>query len=50
MLVLTRKPEEKILIGDNVSITVVSVKGNQVKIAIDAPKDVKILRNELEKK
>lgn len=47
MLVLSRKPGEKIIIGDNVEVTVVAIKGNQVKISINAPKDVKILREEL---
>ena len=47
MLVLTRKPNEGIFIGDNIFIKVTAVNGNQVKIAIDAPDDVKILREEL---
>ena len=47
MLVLTRKPGEKILIGDNVSLTVVEVKGDSVRIAVDAPRDIKIYRGEI---
>ena len=47
MLVLTRKPGEKILIGDNVSLTVVEVKGDSVRIAVDAPREVKIYRGEI---
>ena len=47
MLVLTRKPGEKIFIGDNVSLTVVEVKGDSVRIAVDAPGDVKIYRGEI---
>ena len=47
MLVLTRKPHESLAIGDNIEITVLSVKGNQVQIGINAPKDVCILRDEL---
>ncbi|PCJ88393.1 MAG: carbon storage regulator [Thiotrichaceae bacterium] len=47
MLVLTRKPNESLTIGDNIEITVLSVKGNQVQIGINAPKDVCILRDEL---
>ena len=47
MLVLTRKPGEKIFIGDNVSLTVVEVKGDRVRIAVDAPRDVKIYRGEI---
>ena len=48
MLVLTRKPGEKIFIGDNVSLTVVEVKGDSVRIAVDAPRDVKIYRGEID--
>ena len=47
MLVLTRKPGEKIFIGDNVSLTVVEVKGDSVRIAVDAPRDEKIYRGEI---
>jgi len=44
---LTRKPGEKIFIGDNVSLTVVEVKGDSVRIAVDAPREVKIYRGEI---
>lgn len=47
MLVLSRKANEKILIGDNIEITVVAVSGDNVRIGIKAPKDVKILRSEV---
>jgi carbon storage regulator len=47
MLVLSRKVEEKIAINGNIVITVLSVNGGTVKIGIDAPKDVKIMRSEL---
>jgi len=47
MLVLTRKPHESLAIGDNIEITVLSVKGNQVQIGINAPKEVCIMRDEL---
>lgn len=47
MLVLTRKPNEQIMIGDQVTITVTRIKGNTIQLGIDAPKDVKILRGEL---
>ena len=47
MLVLTRKPGEKIFIGDNMSLTVVEVKGDSVRIAVDAPREVKIYRGEI---
>ena len=46
-MVLTRKPGEKIFIGDNVSLTVVEVKGDSVRIAVDAPREVKIYRGEI---
>jgi carbon storage regulator len=47
MLVLTRKLNESIMIGDAVEITVVEVKGEQVKLGIKAPKDVKVHRKEV---
>ncbi|MEN8720218.1 MAG: carbon storage regulator CsrA [Oceanococcaceae bacterium] len=47
MLILTRKRGETILIGDNVTVTVLGVKGQQVRIGIDAPKDVNIHREEI---
>jgi len=49
MLVLTRKLDEAIQIGDNIKITVLRVKGNTVRIGIDAPKDVRVIRDELER-
>jgi len=48
MLVLSRKPGEKVIIGDGITLTVVEVKGNRVRIGIDAPDDVRILRAELD--
>lgn len=47
MLVLSRKPGERILIGDNVAITVVRIGPNSVRIGIDAPRDMNIVREEL---
>ncbi|MDH6237252.1 carbon storage regulator CsrA [Cryobacterium sp. CG_9.6] len=47
MLVLTRKPGEKILIGDDIVITVLDARGDSVRIGIDAPKGVKIQRDEV---
>ena len=47
MLILTRKPGESIQIGDNIKITVLDDKHNQVKIGIDAPDDVEIWRDEI---
>ncbi|OCA89024.1 carbon storage regulator CsrA [Pseudobacillus wudalianchiensis] len=47
MLVLTRKTGEAIQIGDDIEITVVSVKGDQIKLGINAPKNVDIHRKEV---
>jgi len=47
MLVLTRKQNEKIRIGDSIVITVVKMKGKAVRLGIEAPRDVNILRGEL---
>ena len=47
MLVLTRKVGEKIFIGDDVYITVVDVKGDSVRIAVEAPREVKVYRGEI---
>lgn len=46
MLLLTRRLGEKIIIGDNVTVTIVSMKGNQVQIGIDAPRDIPVNREE----
>lgn len=47
MLILTRKVGESLLIGDEISITVLSVQGNQVKVGVNAPKEVSIYREEI---
>lgn len=47
MLVITRKDGESVLIGENIKITVVKSKGGQVKIGIEAPKEVVVTREEL---
>ncbi len=47
MLILTRRIGETLMIGDNVSLTVLGVKGNQVRIGINAPKDVAVHREEI---
>ena len=47
MLVLTRKLMEKLVIGDNICITVVRIEGGQVRLGIEAPPDVRIVRSEL---
>ncbi len=50
MLVLTRKLGESLLIGDNIKITVEKINKGQIKISIEAPKDVVIAREEVSKK
>lgn len=47
MLVLTRKAGESICIGDDVHVTVIEVRGNKVRLGIDAPSDVRVHRQEL---
>lgn len=47
MLVLTRKAGEKIRIGPDITLTVLEVQGNRVRLGIDAPDDVRVLRAEL---
>ena len=47
MLVLTRNVNERIVIGTDIRITVASIQGNQVRIGIEAPRQVKVLRAEL---
>ena len=47
MLVLTRKELETIVIGDIVRVTVINIRGDKVRIAIDAPKEVSIDREEV---
>lgn len=47
MLVLTRKPGQGIMVGDDVRITLVEVKGDTVRIGIDAPRSTKVYRQEL---
>jgi len=47
MLILTRRVGESLIIGDDVTITVLGVKGNQVRIGVNAPKDVSVHREEI---
>lgn len=47
MLILTRKPGESLYIGDNVKITIVEIKGNQIRVGIDAPSELRIYREEI---
>lgn len=48
MLVLSRKQNERIRVGDSVVVTIVRVSGDKVRIGIEAPADVRVLRDELE--
>ena len=47
MLILTRRASESITIGNDVQVTVLGVKGSQVRVGIDAPKSIQIVREEL---
>jgi len=47
MLILTRRVGETLMVGDNVTVTVLGVKGNQVRIGVNAPKDVSVHREEI---
>ncbi len=47
MLILTRRPGERLCIGENVLVTILGVKGNQVRIGIAAPRDIAIDREEI---
>ncbi len=47
MLILTRRVGETLMIGDEVSVTVLGVKGNQVRIGVNAPKDIAVHREEI---
>ena len=49
MLVLTRRPRQKIMIGDDIVVHIVEVNGDNVRLAIDAPRSVKVYRGEIYK-
>ena len=49
MLVLTRKKEEKIWIGNDISFSIIEIRGDKVRIGINAPKDVAVHRDEVKK-
>ncbi len=48
MLILSRKESERICLGDSVVLTIVRIQGDKVRIGVEAPNDVRILRRELE--
>lgn len=47
MLVLSRKPGEQIVVGDHIRVTILSVEGNRVRLGLQAPPDVSIVRHEI---
>jgi len=47
MLVLTRKPNQALKIGDNIEIKILAIEGEQIKIGIEAPKNIEVYRNEI---
>lgn len=47
MLILTRRVGESLMIGDDVSVTILGVKGNQVRVGVNAPRDVAVHREEI---
>jgi carbon storage regulator len=49
MLILSRRPGESLTIGDNIVVTVVSINGNQIRLGIEAPREVRVLRDEIYK-
>ncbi len=50
MLILTRKVGETLMIGDEITLTVLGAKGNQIRLGVNAPKDVVVLREEVYEK
>lgn len=47
MLILTRRNGETLKIGDDISVTMLGIKGNQIRLGVDAPKDVEVHREEI---
>jgi carbon storage regulator CsrA len=50
MHVLTRQPRQAVKIGDRVTVTILEIRGTQVRLGVDAPRDVSVLRGELSPK
>ena len=47
MLILSRKINEKVVIGENITVSIIEIRGDQVRIGIDAPKKIKVFRQEV---
>ncbi len=47
MLILSRKVNERIMIGEDISLTIIEIRGDQVKVGVEAPKSVKVFRHEV---
>ena len=47
MLILSRKVNEKIVIGDNITVSIIEVRGDQIRLGVDAPKSIKVFRQEV---
>ncbi|MDR2363104.1 MAG: carbon storage regulator CsrA [Spirochaetaceae bacterium] len=47
MLILSRKINEKVMIGEDISVSIIEIRGDQVRIGVDAPKTVKVYRQEV---
>ena len=47
MLILSRKINEKVMIGDDITVSIIEIRGDQVRIGIDAPKNIKVFRQEV---
>ena len=50
MLILTRRPRQTVMIGNDVTVTVLEIRGSQVRIGVNAPRDTTVLREELVEK